>query len=124
MNTMTQRWILQSDDPAPTPPVPASVEYHRVYAGARRGILRGIVAIALLVIGLIGFAVLMDATIGDRRPGVVRTFRSFDTVEAGSRRTVVGLVDPVLHAPATCALRRAAEVVALRGGALPLRSVR
>ncbi|WP_201778159.1 CPBP family intramembrane glutamic endopeptidase [Mycolicibacterium chubuense] len=43
------------------PRVPAGVEYHRVYAGAPRGILRGIVAIALLVIGMIGFAVLLDA---------------------------------------------------------------
>lgn len=31
MNTMTRCWILQGDDPAPTPPVPAGVEYHRVY---------------------------------------------------------------------------------------------
>lgn len=60
MKTMTQPWILQGDDPAPTPRVPAGVEYHRVCAGVRRGILRGIVAIALLVIGLIGFAVLLD----------------------------------------------------------------
>ncbi|WP_237572586.1 CPBP family intramembrane glutamic endopeptidase [Mycolicibacterium lacusdiani] len=56
---MTQPWILQGDDPAPTPRVPAGVEYHRVYAG-QRGILRGSVAIALLVVGLIGFAVLLD----------------------------------------------------------------
>lgn len=61
MNTMTQHWILKGDDPAPTPPVPADVEYHRVYAGARRGILRGCAAIALLVLGLIGFAMLLDA---------------------------------------------------------------
>ena len=61
MNTMTQRWIPWGDGPAPTPPVPASVEYHRVYAGARQGILRGIVAVALLVFGLVGFAVLLDA---------------------------------------------------------------
>jgi membrane protease YdiL (CAAX protease family) len=61
MNPMTQCWILRGDDPVPLPRVPAGVEYHRVYAGARRGILRGIVAIALLVIGLIGFAVLLDA---------------------------------------------------------------
>jgi membrane protease YdiL (CAAX protease family) len=60
MKTMTQPWILQGDDPAPMPRVPAGVEYHRVYAGQGRGILRGIVAIALLVIGLIGFAVLLD----------------------------------------------------------------
>lgn len=61
MNTITQRLILRGADPAPTPPVPAGVEYHRVYAEARHGILRGIVAIALLMIGLIGFAVLLDA---------------------------------------------------------------
>ncbi|NVN49911.1 CPBP family intramembrane glutamic endopeptidase [Mycolicibacterium hippocampi] len=61
MNTITQRLIMRGADPAPTPPVPAGVEYHRVYAEARRGILRGIVAIALLMIGLIGFAVLLDA---------------------------------------------------------------
>jgi membrane protease YdiL (CAAX protease family) len=60
MKTMTEPWILQDDDPAPTPPVPAGVEYHRVYAGRRGGVLRGSVAIALLVIGMIGFAVLLD----------------------------------------------------------------
>jgi membrane protease YdiL (CAAX protease family) len=60
MKTMAQPWILQGDNPAPTPRVPGDVEYHRVYAGERRGILRGVVAIALLVIGLIGFAVLLD----------------------------------------------------------------
>jgi membrane protease YdiL (CAAX protease family) len=60
MTTMSRPWLLQGDEHAPTPRVPAGVEYHRVYAGERRGILRGIVAIALLVIGLIGFAVLMD----------------------------------------------------------------
>lgn len=61
MNTKTQCWILRGDDPVPMPRVPVGVEYHRVYAGAPRGILRGIVAIALLVIGMIGFAVLLDA---------------------------------------------------------------
>ena len=60
MNAMTQHWILQVDDPAPTPPVPAGVEYHRVYARARCGILRGIAALTLLVIGLVGFAMLLD----------------------------------------------------------------
>lgn len=61
MNTKTQCWILRGDDPVPMPRVPVGVEYHRVYAGAPRGILRGIVAIALLAIGMIGFAVLLDA---------------------------------------------------------------
>jgi len=60
MNTKSQRCLLQRDHSAPAPGVPVGVEYHRVYAGERRGILRGIVAIALLVIGLVGFAVLLD----------------------------------------------------------------
>ena len=60
MKTVTQPWLLQGDHSVPTPGVPAGVQYHRVYARARRGILRGIVAIALLVVGLVGFAVLLD----------------------------------------------------------------
>ena len=53
-------WILRGDDSAQTLRVPAGVEYHRVYAGARHGILRGVVAIALLMVGLIGLAMLFD----------------------------------------------------------------
>ncbi|MCG7625896.1 CPBP family intramembrane glutamic endopeptidase [Epibacterium sp. Ofav1-8] len=41
--------------------VPAEVEYHRVYAGEKRQILRGIAAIVLLVAGLIVFAQLCQA---------------------------------------------------------------
>lgn len=59
-NTTTEPWILQVGDPAPTTRVPTGVEYHRVYAEERRGILRGMLAIALLVIGMICFAALFD----------------------------------------------------------------
>jgi hypothetical protein len=67
-------WLLRDDGPVRTPAVPPGVEYHRVYAGESRRILRGVLAIVLLVAGFIGFAVLFqrlsevaDATCSDGR---------------------------------------------------------
>jgi membrane protease YdiL (CAAX protease family) len=56
MSNTAPNWLLQLDESAPTPRVPPAVEYHRVYAGEKRRILRGILAIFLLVAGLVGFA--------------------------------------------------------------------
>jgi len=56
MTNTTSNWLLQSDDPVPSPRVPPAVEYHRVYAGEKRRILRGVVAIILVFVGLVGFA--------------------------------------------------------------------
>ncbi len=56
----TQNWLLRHDEPRSTPGVPADVEYHRAYAGDKRRILRGILAIFLLLVGLIGFAQLFS----------------------------------------------------------------
>lgn len=56
MSTTAQNSLLQLDEPIPSPRVPAGVEYHRVFAGEKRRILRGILTIVLLVVGLIGFA--------------------------------------------------------------------
>lgn len=56
MTNSTQGWLMRTDEPAPSPRVPAGVEYHRVYAGEKRRILRGILAIVLLFAGLIGLA--------------------------------------------------------------------
>ncbi|PPF37017.1 CPBP family intramembrane glutamic endopeptidase [Pseudoclavibacter sp. AY1H1] len=56
MSNTTTNWLLQYDHPVPTPRVPAAVEYHRVYAGEKRRILRGVLAIILLFVGLVGFA--------------------------------------------------------------------
>jgi membrane protease YdiL (CAAX protease family) len=53
-------WLLRDDGPVRTPAVPPGVEYHRVYAGESRRILRGVLAIVLLVAGFIGFAVLFQ----------------------------------------------------------------
>lgn len=73
MTAPDRPWLLQDDRPAPTPGVPAGLEYHRVHAGVERRVLRGLVAIVLLVAGFVGFAVLfrslsevVDATLFDR----------------------------------------------------------
>lgn len=56
MTNTTPNWLLQLDDPLPSPRVPPAVEYHRVYAGEKRRILRGVLAIILVFVGLVGFA--------------------------------------------------------------------
>ncbi len=53
-------WLLRGDRPVWMPAVPAGLEYHRVYATEKRRVLRGIVAIVLLVAGFVGFAVLFQ----------------------------------------------------------------
>lgn len=67
MPRRTPNWLLQHDDPRPTPGVPADVEYHRVFAGEKRRILRGILTIFLLLAGMVGFAQLftLGATVID-----------------------------------------------------------
>ncbi|VXC08589.1 CPBP family intramembrane glutamic endopeptidase [Pseudoclavibacter sp. 8L] len=69
MPNTTTNWLLQHDQPIPTPRVPTAVEYHRVYAGEKRRILRGVLAIVLLFGGLVGFAqlFLFGAAIVDSR---------------------------------------------------------
>lgn len=56
-----QGWLLRADDPARRDHVPADVEYHRVYAGEKRRIGRGVLAIVLLFAGLIALAQLFLA---------------------------------------------------------------
>ncbi len=56
MTTTAPSPVQQAGAPATAPRVPAGVEYHRVYAGEKRRILRGILAIALLAAGMTGFA--------------------------------------------------------------------
>ncbi|GAB3539201.1 CPBP family intramembrane metalloprotease [Arthrobacter tecti] len=54
-------WLLRDDEPrALRKPVPSGVEYHRALAGERRRVGRGILAIALLMAGLVGFAVALN----------------------------------------------------------------
>lgn len=58
MTNTIQPPLLRDDAPMakPSPRVPPGVQYHRVYAGEKRKILRGILAIFLLFAGMIGFA--------------------------------------------------------------------
>lgn len=53
---MHASWLLQPDRPKLLSGVPAGVAYHRVYAGEKRRIIRGVAAIVLLFAGLIFFA--------------------------------------------------------------------
>lgn len=69
--TATEPWILSSGEPRRAATVPPGVEYHRVYAGEKRRILRGILAIVLLLAGLVIFptglgvvARMIDETLG------------------------------------------------------------
>ncbi|SDD32288.1 CPBP family intramembrane glutamic endopeptidase [Auraticoccus monumenti] len=73
--TTRPSWLLQDDAPVSSPRVPPGVEYHRVYAGERRRILRGVLAIVLLFVGLVAFAQLallgaglIDAQLGRTGP--------------------------------------------------------
>ncbi|MBD7956474.1 CPBP family intramembrane metalloprotease [Microbacterium sp. Sa4CUA7] len=61
MDNPTQNWLLRDDEPRSSPGVPAGVEYHRVYAGDKRRILRGILAIILLLAGLVGLPLLFTS---------------------------------------------------------------
>lgn len=52
-----QPWLLREDLPSPSRGVPAGVEYHRVLAGERRRIPRGLLTIVLLLVGFVAFSV-------------------------------------------------------------------
>ncbi|MER6825471.1 type II CAAX endopeptidase family protein [Streptosporangium sp. NPDC000563] len=69
MTNTTEGWLLRADEPERPTRVPAGVEYHRIYAGDKRRIARGILAIVLLFAGLIGFAqlFLIGAAVIDAR---------------------------------------------------------
>ncbi len=56
MHSKAESWFLQPDKTTRAHEMPAEAEYHRVFAGEERRIIRGLVAIILLFAGLIGFA--------------------------------------------------------------------
>ncbi|MGJ9412736.1 CPBP family intramembrane glutamic endopeptidase [Aeromicrobium sp. CF4.19] len=58
MTTTEQPWLTREDLPLPARGVPADVEYHRVLAGDKRRIGRGLLTIVLLFAGMIGFSVI------------------------------------------------------------------
>lgn len=73
--TTTQGWLLRAAEPATAHTVPAEVEYHRVLAGEKRRIGRGVLAIVLLLVGFVLFpavvgkaATLIDVQLGNTPP--------------------------------------------------------
>lgn len=56
MARQSESWLLRPDTVVQSSRVPAAVEYHRVYAGEKRRIARGVAAIVLLFAGLIVLA--------------------------------------------------------------------
>lgn len=54
--TGTEGWLVRDEAPVLAGRVPPGVEYHRVYAGEKRRILRGALAVVLLFAGLVGIA--------------------------------------------------------------------
>lgn len=58
MTATTTSWLLRDDAPRTTESAaPPGVQYHRLLVGDQRRILRGVLAIVLLLAGLVGFAV-------------------------------------------------------------------
>lgn len=49
-------WLMRPDEAVPAPDIPSRVEYHRVYVGEKRRIIRGVAVIVLLFVGLVVLA--------------------------------------------------------------------
>ncbi|WBC13007.1 CPBP family intramembrane metalloprotease [Micromonospora sp. WMMA1998] len=88
-----------SDEPRDGPSVPATVEYHRVLAGDKRRIGRGIFAIFLLAVGLVIFptaigraAALIDVQMGKTPPILGGT--DYTPLSHASSMIALGLLIP------------------------------
>ncbi|WP_152365177.1 CPBP family intramembrane glutamic endopeptidase [Microlunatus speluncae] len=57
-------WLVGRSEPIRPAAVPAGVEYHRVLAGEKRRVGRGILAILLLLVGFLGFPQLIGRPLG------------------------------------------------------------
>lgn len=101
MTTTDQPWLLRGDLPAPTRGVPTGVEYHRVLAGEKRRIPRGLLTIALLLIGFVASSVafIEAAEVIDRQ--VLGREESFTPL-----RHVAGSLSLVLLIPYSMLLQR------------------
>lgn len=63
-NATGSAWLLSPGDPRNAATVPAGVEYHRVLAGDRRRVGRGILAIVLSLAGIVIFPVVILRVLG------------------------------------------------------------
>lgn len=90
----TPGWLLDPGEPRHSKSVPSGVEYHRVLAGTRRRIGRGILAIGLLIAGFILFPT-----------GIGRALGLID-VQMGNTPPILGGTDytPLYHAGSLIAL--------------------
>ncbi|MBT2486430.1 MULTISPECIES: CPBP family intramembrane glutamic endopeptidase [unclassified Microbacterium] len=64
MTTIPPNWLLERALPKRAPSVPPGVEYHRVLAGEKRRIGRGVLAIVMLLAGLVIFPTGLGALTG------------------------------------------------------------
>ncbi len=100
MTTMIEpNWLLTPGEPRNGPAVPAGVEYHRVLAGEKRRIGRGILAIVLLLAGLVvfptaigGAAALIDQRMGRTPPILGGT--DYTPLSHASAMIALGLLVP------------------------------
>ncbi|MEV7627002.1 CPBP family intramembrane glutamic endopeptidase [Actinoplanes sp. NPDC089786] len=95
MTTMIEpNWLLTPGVSRNGPPVPAGVEYHRVLAGDKRRIGRGILAIILLLAGLVIF------------PTVIGRAVALIDVQLGKTPPILGGTDytPLYHASSMISL--------------------
>jgi membrane protease YdiL (CAAX protease family) len=90
----TPGWLLDPGEPRHSESVPSGVEYHRVLAGAKRRIGRGILAIGLLIAGFILFPT-----------GIGRALGLIDE-QMGNTPPILGGTDytPLYHAGSLIAL--------------------
>ncbi|MFI6741231.1 lysostaphin resistance A-like protein [Nonomuraea sp. NPDC050451] len=95
MTTMTKpNWLFTPGEPRNGPSIPAGVEYHRVLAGDKRRIGRGIFAIILLLAGLVIF------------PTVIARAAALIDVQMGKTPPILGGTDytPLSHASSMISL--------------------
>jgi len=100
MTTTTKpNWLIAPGEPRNGPSVPAGVEYHRVLAGGKRRIGRGILAILLLLAGLVIFptaigraAALIDVQMGRTPPILGGT--DYTPLSHASSMIALGLLIP------------------------------
>ena len=58
MTVIDRPWLLRDEPRSSAEETRAGAEYHRAFAGSRRGVWRGILTIVLLISGFVGFGIL------------------------------------------------------------------
>lgn len=97
--TTAPNWLMDDGAPRNDPAVPAGVEYHRVLAGERRRVGRGILAIVLLAAGFVLFPTvigqglaLVDVRLGNSPPAAGGT--DYTPLHHAGSMIALGLLAP------------------------------